>query len=85
MKVSGNIETILNYFVENIKEVQKNDYKVTDTIALLIDLALNSFQTLYQIGEGDEKMRKYIIALILKGLADSALDDLLTKEGESHE
>lgn len=85
MKTSGNIKTILNYFAENIKEVQKNDYRTTETIALLIDLAHNSLETLHQLGERDEKLQRYIKALIFESLAHSELDELRAKEGESHE
>lgn len=85
MKVSGNIETILNYFVANIQEVQKNDYKTTETIALLIDLAHNSLETLHQLGEKDEKLQRYIKALIFQSLAHSELDELCVEEGDSHD
>lgn len=85
MKVSGTIEAILNYFIENIKEVQKNDYRAKDIIALLIDLAFNSVNTLQQLGEGDEKLQRYIKALFFQSLAHCELDKLRTEEGESNE
>lgn len=87
--INSTIEGIFNYFIEIIKETQKNGYGQKETISCLVDLHINALNILEQIGNTEEE-KIYIKAMIydcLKKREEEKLKDLYfdKQEGASHE
>lgn len=77
---------VLNYFIENIKEAQKNGYNKKEIITCLIDMHINALNILEQIGEDEEEQIfiKILLYDCFKKREKARLESLLAEKGASH-